>query len=81
MEELMEEKIADIWFSAPEWANYLAQSKSGSWFFFKKKPVQCSAWWGFGGQSCYAHFDKGPIADWKNQLFERPLLTLEIPQK
>lgn len=28
-----------LWEMAPDWANYLAQDKSGKWFWFENEPI------------------------------------------
>lgn len=59
------------WEVAPEWANWLAQDKSGEWWFYEEKPIPQS--FSFGNNFMKERVAFGKIlGDWRNTLEKRP---------
>ena len=62
------------WEDAPEWVGWLAQDKSGSWWFFRCHPKAMSEGWD-SDSSAYHHsswVDGEVLGDWRDTLEKRP---------
>ena len=57
------------WDIAPEWAQWLAQDKSGRWHWFSEKPAIVDFAWKCNWVSDTAFIDGG---NWRNSLEEKP---------
>lgn len=65
------------WNDAPEWANYLAQDKTGRWWWFKDEPVIRGEQWrldAFTTMEAYYLDDEV----WKSTLQSRPKQVISI---
>jgi len=68
------------WKDAPEWANWLAQDKSGEWYWYEH-PVEIEGdWWverkGFDGYVDLAKCS-GKLSNWEGTLKSRPTSTAQ----
>lgn len=65
-----------LWGDAPEWAEWLAQDRDGSWCWYEQPPRRYVDSWSLGG--CHAKFArKGAVPeghDWRQTLEQRPIL-------
>ena len=62
------------WEDAPEWVGWLAQDKSGAWWFFRCHPKAMSEGWD-SDSSAYHHsswVDGEALGDWRDTLEKRP---------
>lgn len=62
------------WEDAPEWVDWLAQDKSGAWWFFRCHPKAMSEGWD-SDSSAYHHsswVDGKVLGDWRDTLEKRP---------
>lgn len=77
------------WEDAPEWAQWLAQDKSGCWFWHESKPMAAKdrQW---DSAETFGGFNKGiPNPNWRDTLEQRPQLpewrkfraTAEMPEQ
>lgn len=57
------------WKDAPEWADYLAQDKRGTWFWYENEPYNDGkhCWWSSGQEEPAV-----TSPDWKQTLEKRP---------
>lgn len=63
-----------LWKDAPEWANWLAQDRDGSWFWYTTKPrqiLQHGIWINSTGTK-HGKQDATVIATWTSTLEKRP---------
>ena len=77
LEQLKSQQFTPNWEDAPEWANWLAQDKSGAWFWHIEKPCprdtgNCS--WIGGRYQSATKLNK----NWQQTLQERPKPTPQV---
>lgn len=61
------------WVNAPEWANYLAMDKDGSWWWFEVKPSLKSSSWEIPSLSGFSIMQANDhLPDFEETLESRP---------
>jgi hypothetical protein len=58
------------WKDAPEWANWLAQDKDGTWYWYEQEPRQGNS--GFIYTTGFVLSHESHMATWRKTLERRP---------